>query len=62
MMDERKVQVILDWPPPSKVAELRSFLRLANYYRKFIQEYFKMVASLIDLLKKDRKWVWIDAC
>ena len=36
MMDERKVQAILNWPPPSKVAELRSFLWLANYYRKFI--------------------------
>ena len=36
MMNERKVQAILDWPPPSKVAELWSFLGLANYYRKFI--------------------------
>ena len=55
MMDERKVQVILDWPTPSKVAELRSFLRLANYYRKFILGYSKMVASLTNLLKKDKK-------
>ena len=36
MMDERKVQAILNWPPPSKVSKLRSFLWLANYYRKFI--------------------------
>ena len=35
MMDERKVQAIFDWPPPSKVTELRSSLGLANYYRKF---------------------------
>ena len=55
MMDERKVQAILDWPPPSKVAELRSFLGLANYYRKFIQGYSKKVAPLIDLLKNDKK-------
>ena len=55
MMDERKVQAILGWPPPSKVAELRSFLGLANYYRKFIQGYFKKVASLTDLLKNDKK-------
>ena len=62
MMDERKVQANLDLPPPSKVAELRSFLGLANYYRKFIQGYSKKVAPLTDLLKKDKKWVWIDAC
>ena len=62
MMDERKVQVILDWPSPSKVAELRSFLGLANYYRKFIQWYSKKVVPLTDLLKNDKKWVWTDAC
>ena len=55
MMDERKVQAILNWPPPSKVAELRSFLGLAKYYRKFIQGYSKKVAPLIDFLKKDKK-------
>ena len=35
-MDTRKVKAIVDWPAPTKVAELRSFLGLANYYRKFI--------------------------
>ena len=62
MMDERKVQVILDWTPPSKVAELWSFLGLDKYCRKFIQGYSKKVAPLTDLLKKDKKWVWTDAC
>ena len=56
MVDERKVQAILNWPPPSKVVELQSFLGLANYYRKFIQRYSKKVAPLTDLLKKDKKW------
>ena len=54
-MDKTKVQAILDWPPPSKVTELRSFLGLTNYYRNFIQEYSKKGALLIDLLKKDKK-------
>ena len=54
-MDERKVQTILDWPPPSKVAELQSFLGLANYYKKFVQGYSKKVAHLIDLLIQDKK-------
>ena len=62
MIDEGKVQAILNWPSPSKVTELKSFLGLANYYRKFIQGYSKKVAPLTDLLKKDKKWVWTDAC
>ena len=56
-MDERKVQTILDWPPPCKVVELQSFLGLANYYRKFVQGYSKKVTPLTDLLKNDKKWV-----
>lgn len=61
-MDDRKVKAILDWPAPTKIAELRSFLGLANYYRRFIQGYSKKVAALTDLLKKDRKWVWSADC
>ena len=55
-MDGRKVQAIVDWTPPTKVSELRSFLGLANYYRKLLQ------GPLTDLLKKDHKWQWTVAC
>ena len=55
-MDERKVQAMIDWPAPTKVTELRSFLGLANYYRRFIKGYSKIVSPLTDLLKKDRAW------
>ena len=39
MMENAKVKVILEWEPPSKVPELRSFLGLVNYYRRFIKGY-----------------------
>lgn len=55
IMDKRKVTTIFSWSGPSKVAELRSFLGLANYYLKFIKGYSKLVAPLADLLKKDQK-------
>lgn len=55
-MDERKIQAILDCPTPSKVKDLRSFLRLANYYRRFIEGYKKKVSPFTNLLKKVRKW------
>ena len=61
-MDERKVQAVIDWPTPTKVTELRSFLGLANYYRRFIKGYSKIVSPLTDLLKKDRAWDWDIEC
>lgn len=53
-MDGKKVQAILDWPAPTKVPELRSFLGLANYYLKFIEGYSKKVNASTYLLRKDR--------
>ena len=61
-MDPKKVQSILDWQAPQNVKDLRSFIGLANYYRKFIVGYSKNAAALTDLLKKDTKWVWSERC
>ena len=52
-MNAKKVSAIVEWPAPAKVLELRSFLGLANYYRRFICGYSKLVNPLTDLLKKD---------
>ncbi|XP_043717547.1 uncharacterized protein LOC122665462 [Telopea speciosissima] len=61
-MDESKVQAIQEWEAPTKVTELRSFLGLVNYYRRFIQGYSKRAAPLTDLLKKNKAWEWSDSC
>jgi hypothetical protein len=55
-MDLMKVKEIEDWEEPLRVHEIRVFLGLANYYRKFIERYSKIVASLTDLLKKEKAW------
>ncbi|KMT14518.1 hypothetical protein BVRB_4g072900 [Beta vulgaris subsp. vulgaris] len=61
-MDEAKVNAIMDWEQPKSVPELRSFLGLANYYRKFIKGYSQKVSSLTDLLKKSQVWEWTERC
>ena len=61
-MNSKKIQAIIDWPAPKKVTELRSFLGLANYFRRFIEGYSREVAVLTDLLKKDRPWNWSERC
>ncbi|PHT65260.1 hypothetical protein T459_29685 [Capsicum annuum] len=61
-MDSDKVEAIRDWEVPTKVPELRSFLGLANYYRRFILGYSDIAAPLMDLLKKNRAWEWNSSC
>ena len=61
-IDKGKVQAIMEWSVPTKVTELRSFLGLANYYRRFIKGYSKMVSPLTDLLKKENSWDWNRQC
>ena len=51
-MDLKKVRAIQEWRIPTNVKELRSFLELANYYRRFVEGYSRNVAPLIELLKK----------
>lgn len=57
-MTQDKVRAILEWDQPTGVKELRSFLGLANYYRRFIGGYSAVAAPLTDMLRKDRAWLW----
>jgi hypothetical protein len=52
------VRDVLDWKPPRTVHQVRSFLRLAGYYHRFILNFSKIDKSITDLLKKEEKFVW----
>ena len=60
-MDQEKVKAILDWPAPSSIKGVRSFLGLANFYQRFIQDYTQVARLLNDLLKKDVIFEWKEA-
>ena len=53
-----KIKVIQDWKVPSNVHEMRSFLGLASYFRKFIKDFASAAGPLTDLTKKDAVWNW----
>ncbi|XP_016675407.1 uncharacterized mitochondrial protein AtMg00860-like [Gossypium hirsutum] len=61
-IDESKIWAIVEWEPPTNVTKLRSFLGLANYYRRFIKSYSKIIAPLTDMLKKGKVWDWDPQC
>ena len=57
-----KVQDVLDWKPPKSVPQVRSFLGMAGYYRRFIEGFSRLARPLTQLLKKESKYVWTPAC
>jgi hypothetical protein len=57
-----KVKDILEWKPPTKVHQVRSFLGLAGYYRRFIPDFSKIVKPIIGLLKNYTKFDWSSKC
>ena len=61
-MDPRKIEAVVNSKPPKNVSEVRSFLGLAGYYRKFVEGFSKIVAPLTKLKRKDVKYDWVDAC
>ena len=61
-VDPRKTQVVNEWPQPRNVKEVRSFLGLANYFRRFVQGYGKMVLPLNHLTRSNTRFDWTPEC
>ncbi|GBG83888.1 hypothetical protein CBR_g37758 [Chara braunii] len=57
-----KVAAVQDWPRPANIRDVRSFLGLASYYRKFIKNFSAIAAPLTDLTKKDTSFLWTSEC
>ena len=60
-MDPAKVSAITAWPALTNVSELRSFLGLAGYYRRFVKGFSRMAAPLTALLAQGVSWRWEEA-
>ena len=61
-MDPVKLGGIGDWPTPTTVKQVQSFLGFGNFYRKFISHYSDLAQPLNDLMKKDKKFEWTTKC
>jgi hypothetical protein len=60
--DPDKLQIVRDYPTPAKVSEVRSFLGLVGYYRKYIKDFCKIANPLTNLTRKDVPFVWTKEC
>jgi len=57
-IEEDKVAGVLNWPVPKMVRDIRKFLGLANYYRRFVKDFAKLARPLNNLTRKDERWKW----
>ncbi|WVZ85189.1 hypothetical protein U9M48_032139 [Paspalum notatum var. saurae] len=57
-VDPSKVESVLNWKQPKTITEIRSFLSLAGYYRRFIKDFSKTAKPMTLLTKKNAKYTW----
>ena len=59
-VDPAKIEAVMSWKPPQNVTEVRSFLGLAGYYRRFVKGFSIIASSFTKLLRKGVKFKWDD--
>ena len=61
-VDPKKVEAVVSWERPTTVTEIRSFLGLASYYRRFIPGFSSIDLPMTKLIRKNVRFVWSDEC
>ena len=62
MVDPAKIEAIRDWASPTSVTEIRIFVGLAVYYRRFVERFSSTTAPLTRLTRRDVPFVWSEEC
>jgi len=57
-IEKEKVDEVLSWPEPKNMKDIRRFLGLTNYYRRFIKDFAQVARPMNVLMRKDMKWQW----
>ena len=56
------VSKILDWPQPKTAKQIKQFVAMGSYYRRYIKNFATIVRPMVDLTKKGKKFVWSELC
>ena len=62
MVDPSKIEAVKSWVRPINVTEVRSFVGLASYYRRFVKGFSSIASQLTNLTKQSIPFVWSDVC
>ena len=62
LVDPEKVEAVMSWKRMKSVFEIRSFLGLTRHYRRFIEDFSRLVAPMTRLTRKGVKFEWDDLC
>jgi len=57
-IEKEKVQEVIEWPVLKSVKDIQKFLGLANYYKRFVKDFAKIVRPLHEMTRKENKWSW----
>lgn len=60
--DPTKIKAVAEWPCPKSVVEIQQFLELANYYQRFVYQFFDIARPLSNLTKKGTQFIWTKEC
>jgi hypothetical protein len=61
-MDPDKIKTIVDWAKPSCVTDVQAFIGFANFYRRFIKDFSKIIQRMVNLTRKEVRFIWDRAC
>ncbi|KAL8120215.1 hypothetical protein AgCh_017382 [Apium graveolens] len=61
-VDPVKIEAVSEWEQPKTPTEIRSFLGLAGYYRRFVKDFSKIASPLTKLTRKNEKFIWTEKC
>ena len=61
-VDPQKIEAVSEWPIPTSVTEIQSFLGLVRYYRRFVQDFSRIAAPMTRLTQKNMKFMWSEVC
>jgi hypothetical protein len=62
IVDPEKVEAIREWSVPRNVVEVRSFMGLAGYYRRFIARFSRIAHPITSLQRKEKNFQWTEEC
>jgi hypothetical protein len=61
-MDPDKIKIVVNWAGPTCVTDVQAFIGFANFYRRFIKDFSKIIGPIVNLTRKEVRFLWDQTC